>query len=178
MKKLILTSVIAIACIVNSNAQTQPSTPQQSFFDTVSKYFTSFNTNLTTFTSKSHAEISMGLDTVNNDTLTASFLVEAPVWKSFSLEANVRNRTVFGDITTAGGGVGYSIVKWDTKLTGFVDGGYDWTTKRSFVEPGIRIKKALTENTYAGVGISIPFGFNTGSKVITPSYSVFSGFRF
>lgn len=177
MKKTIAILTVALTAVLGQ-AQTVPISPQQSFFDTVTQYFSSMNSNLTTFTLGNHAELSLGFDTVGQDRLAASFLVEVPVWKAFSIEGNVRNATVLGDVVTAQGGIGYSVVKYDTKLTAFVDGGYRWDTKQSFVAPGVRVKKALTQNTYAGVGIELPFYVNGSNERIVPTYSIFTGFKF
>ena len=41
----------------------------------------------------------------------------------------------------------------DTKFVGYLEGGYDFNLNKPYAEIGTRIFKALTPNTYAGVGI-------------------------
>lgn len=165
--------------------------PEQTFFNSVAQYFSAFDTNSTTFSADTF-DLWAGADTVNNQNLAASLGLEILPFRSssssssfltnLSLESVTRNATVAGTILSEQAGIGYNLTHFDTRLTGYVDAGYRFDTRQGYVTPGLRVKKALTENTYAGVGIELPVYFTHGNSqsagTPSPTLSVFTGFKF
>ena len=103
-------------------------------------------------------------------------LIEFQFSKSFSFEGDFRNATVAGTIVSYQGGLGYSMVHYDTKLTGYINVGYKTDINLPYVAPGIRVKKALTDNTYGMVGLELPIYFRR--EAMSPTYIVGAGFKF
>lgn len=170
--------------------QTAPApTPQGTFFNSVAQFFTGFDTNSTTFLTDT-VDIWAGADTVNNQNMAASLGIEfLPLHSSsnsflaaLSVESVTRNATVAGTIVSEQAGFGYNFTHFDTRITGYLDGGYRFDTRQGYLAPGIRIKKALTENTYMGVGLELPIYLNHDngqpSGAPSPTPSVFTGFKF
>jgi hypothetical protein len=145
--KLILSLFAAFALATAVNAQTNAPTSPQSFFTTVEGYFTSFNTNLLTFQTNHHADIYLGMDTIENTKIAASFNIDVDVYSGFSGHAVVRNDTILGHVFETQGGVAYSFVTFDTKISFGADLGYRFDTKQTYAAPRIEVKKALTDNT-------------------------------
>lgn len=168
---LFLASMLAMPLL----AHAQTNTPQN-FFQSVQGYFTSFDTNSTTFLTDK-IDISLGTATIENAQLAADFLAEFQVKNPLSLEIDIRNTTVAGTVLSYAGGLGYNITHFDTRITGYIDGGYKTDTKSAYFAPGIRVKKALTANTYAGIGIELPINLS-GNRPITPTYVISAGFKF
>ena len=173
-----------------ATAQTNtPATPEQTFFNSVAQYFSAFDTNSTTFATDM-VNVWAGADTVNNQNLAASLGLEIlpfrtstnAVVSALSLESVTRNATVAGTIMSEQAGLGYNVTHFDTRLTGYVDAGYRFDTRQGYVAPGLRVKKALTENTYAGVGLELPVYFSRGTGqsagAPSPTLSIFTGFKF
>lgn len=158
---------------VLSNAPSNPGT----FFGTVQSYFTSFNPAYEqTFRKSNEVDIWAGTDSVQGAGMTASLGVSYNLWKSVSLESITRNGSIGGVIVSQQGGVGYSKVVHDVKVTAYLHGGYSFQDKATYGAIGARFVKALTENTYAGLGIEERIG---GKKVSnTPTISVLTGFNF
>ena len=172
-----LLSAFLLAFCFSLQAQTNQ-TPQ-SFFTTVESYFTAFNTNLFTFSTNHHADLYLGMDTIENTKIAASFNIDADVYKGFSAHAVVRNDTILGHVFSAQGGLAYSIINLDTKVSLGVDIGHRFDDNRTYAAPRIEVKKALTDNTFAGVGMELPIYFSGGGQsVVNPSFSVFTGFKF
>ncbi len=161
MKKTLAVLAVALACFA-SRAQVSTNTPQGTFFGSVSQYFTSFDTNSTTFKSNSF-DLWAGADYQNNLNFANSIGVEWQAVNLLSLESVTRNAGIAGTILSQQVGFGLNKVVYDTKLTGFVDGAYDFQLGRPFLTTGLRVKKALTVHTFAGIGIEVPFYFKGGS---------------
>lgn len=197
MKKYIKSAAAALVLVPYflvlapaSRAQTTTNVPPEStFFNSVLNYFSAFDTNSTTFATDT-VDLWAGADTVNNQNLAASLGLELlpfrastnSVAQNLSLESVTRNATVAGTIVSEQAGIGYNYSFHDTRLTGYVDAGYRFDTAQTYVAPGIRVKKALSANTYAGVGLELPvyFGHGSGQSAGAPSptLSVFTGFKF
>ena len=169
MKKTRILIAAALLCAFTLTAQTPP-TDNQSFFKSVSLYFTELNTNLdSTFgamngcASAGVASIQKGGVTLAND-ITLS--IAPSKLKGFGFSASVRDSGVAGTIVSAQGGVEYHYITHDVDLTPYLHGG-KWlmdTYKKPFAEIGLRVSKALTTHTYSmiGLGVQLP----TGGKVI------------
>ncbi len=187
--------MVAVAIFTSHNVSAQtnggpaPAAPEQSFFNSVAQYFSAFDTNSTTFATDTF-DLWAGADTVNNQNLAASLGLEILPFRTstntfasaLSLESVTRNATVAGTIVSEQAGFGYNLTHFDTRLTGYVDAGYRFDTRQGYVAPGLRVKKALTENTYAGVGLELPVYFTHGAGQSTgaasPTLSIFTGFKF
>lgn len=161
---------LQVAALPDTNVITSP----QSFGASLINYFTAFDTNSTTFLTNDTLDISVGSTTIENKQLAADFLAEFNIGKKFSVEADIRNATVAGTIVSFQGGFGYSLVHYDTKVTGFIDGGYKTDIKLPYIAPGIRAKKALTQNTFGQIGIELPIYLH-GNEGIAPSYTISVG---
>lgn len=183
MKKISsLFAIIALLAFMPAKAQTNgPST----FFQTAESYVTSFNISLTnTFGPAKRIEVWAGVEQNQGNNTAADFGVEADLWtlsqsaSSTMLlggESVTKNAGIAGTILAQQGGVNLKYIHWDTQFEGYIDGGYDFFNKRPYGEPGLRIKKALTDNTFAGVSISIPI--ERGWKG-TPNLLFLTGFTF
>jgi len=69
------------------------------------------------------------------------------------------------------------ISRYDTKLEGYIRVGYDWNVKGGVAEPGILIKKKLTANTFADIGISLPV-YTVGKLNRNPTLEIATGFTY
>jgi len=190
MKK-ILPSLCAVAALAIApvNAQTTNAVGAQTFFNSVAQYFSGFDTNATTFQADT-VDVWAGADTVNNQNLAAAFGLEILPFRSssnsflarLSVESVTRNATVAGVILSEQAGVGFNFTRFDTRVTAYFDAGYRFDSRQACVAAGLRAKKALTENTYAGVGLELPVYLNhargQSAGAPSPTLSVFTGFKF
>lgn len=186
MKNTIVSLTLAVALLTAgafaASAQTatnQPPASPGSFFNTAESYFTTFNTNLdVTFGSTNYrGSVIIGADYVQSVNISSSLSLSYDLpfaWKGVSAESTTRNAGIAGVILSQQCGVGYNIVVHDTKLTAFMEGGYDFNASKPYVAIGARISKALTEHTFAGIGLEGHFN----GHVSTPILSIFTGFTF
>ncbi len=188
MKKLILIAiaVVGLAGLGEQSAQAQTNTPSGSFLGTVQDYFTSFNTNYDATFGAERVTLWTGVDSIQGGaTPLANQLGFAyDVYSStganglkttaVQLENVLRNSGVAGTVVSEQAGLGLSIIVHDVKLTAYADFGYDLqaTKDKLYGEVGLRAFKALTEHTFAGVGIAAQVPANR--QVL----SVFAGFTF
>lgn len=186
MKKLfctiVLASVLAAQAQTNPPAPPAPSTPPASvgsFFQTAQSYFTSFNTNLdSTFLSR--GEIAVGVDSIQGGgaNLANSVRVSYNTYKSISLELQVRDTGVSGVFIGEEFGPALNFVIHDAKLTLFGHLGLNnandatKTDRRIYGEIGVRAQKALTEHTFAGIGMGIQLPDQQRT------FTIFTGFTF
>lgn len=175
MKKLILTLVMAAAFVAGAQAQTSP---EQTFFNSVGDYFTSFNTNLLTF-QKNKFEVWTGVAYQQNVDVANVLGVDFDVKKGggFYVEGTMANAGIAGTVLNLAGGGGYSIVKYDTRLSFGVNGGYDFQIKQPIVEIYGDVRKSLTENTFAGLRLSYETSFS-GASPHAPLVLGLVGFTF
>jgi hypothetical protein len=177
MKKLFALALLALAA-VSAQAQTNTNTSPQSFFGTAFDYVTKFNTNLTTFGTNSPYELWMGAAYQSGLNIGAQVGLEA---KPFS---GVPGLTL-GSVTTMAGiggtfaeqeaDLGYSIVHYDTEFGVGLGGVYGFQENTFQGAIYAEIKKAMTQNTFAGTRIEGVFGSGKPSQ---PIVSVFAGFTF
>jgi len=179
-------SVVSALSAVNLLAQTNAPAPtlptsSGSFASSVQSYFTSFNTNLDSTFSTARGEFAVGVDSIQGGTVPLANSLRLSVnmpgtnWLSaFSLESVTRDGGVTGGIISEQVGLGINFVVHDAKLTLFADGGYNFddAAHRGFAEVGVRVQKALTEHTFAGIGMGAILPGN--SRVFT----AFTGFTF
>ena len=170
LKFTILAIVLAaIPCIASADTSTPPT-----FLDTVKGYFSSFNPALTNVFSNAKsfdlwtaAEQNLG-NNMSAD-LGGEYTFYRVPTKSLSLSAEgvLKAAGVGGTIVAGQGGFGVSYTHLDAKLTLYGDFGYDNPNARPVGEIGLRFKKALTDNTYAGAGLGFPIEKNkTGRQNI------------
>lgn len=179
MKKLMLIGLITALAVIGVNAQTN--TPSQAFYRTVMDYFTTFDTNSTTFIEE-RGSVWTGVDSISESdvSLANSLGISYKLGKTaISAESVLRNSGVAGTLVSEQVGIGLNFVVYDAKLTLYGDAGYDFLLKdvkretdRLFGEIGLRAQKAMTKRTYAGAsfGVQVP-----ESKQV---FSVFAGFTY
>lgn len=178
--------LILSASLLTLNVSAQSNTPV-SFIHTVEGYFISHNPDLTnTFGATHKADIWTSLDSIQGDKASAAKLADAvgiayTVYDHLSLENVLRTSGIAGTIVSDQFGVGLNFTVIDTRLTLYGDGGYNIENSHLagtkfkdnlFGEVGIRVKKALTENTYAGIGLGVQLP--NAAQV----YQVVAGFTF
>lgn len=176
MKRLLLISVLLLSGLTlraqtNTPPVVPPSTPQ-GFLSSALLYFSSINTNYTF----SPFKIWTGGDYQNQinfaDSINFSYDVLQPAsytqGVAFGAEAGMRNAGIAGTIVSyaAGGNVSYNY--YDTRIEGYVDGGYNDPFHKGFAELGARILKKPTANTFLGLGL----GFQIPTK--GPNYPIAS----
>lgn len=170
---MLLAAVLTVATLTTTvQAQTT------NFFDSFAGYFTSFNTNLLTFQQNDRVDFRLGTANVNNQNMRATFGASVNVWKGLAIEADVHNASALGTIVAYEAGAGWSFVKWDTKLTAYLHVGYDVDAASAYVAPGLRVQKALTDHTFAGIGISLDEKFKNRANRTGPTIGIFTGFVF
>jgi hypothetical protein len=182
IKSLITTALLALAI----GAKAQP-TNAPSFFDSLTGYFTSHNLELTNTFGAHKGEAWTSFDSVQGNTSQQAKLLDAigfqySVYDHLSLENVVRMSGIAGTVATEQVGVGLNFVIIDTKITFYADGGYDIEKSRLTTHPkfkddlfgelGVRGRKALTANTFAGIGMGIRV------PDATQVYQVMAGFTF
>jgi hypothetical protein len=91
-----------------------------------------------------------------------------------SVEDTVRDSGIAGTVLSEGFGVGLTYVIHDTRLTAYLEGVYAMNELQDkyCAEFGLRISKALTTHTFAGVGIGMQLP--SERKIL----SAFAGFTF
>lgn len=170
MKKLLLS--IGLIVSVSASAQTNNST---TFFNSVTSYFTGFNTNLLTFQNEKGSMFT-SVDSIQGGEhpLANSVGLSYKIYKVVGAETLFRNTGTTGVFLEAQAGLNLNFVLWDTKVTPYVDCGYAFAepTEKIYAEPGVRVQKALTDHTYAGVGLGVQLPVNR------QVFSVFAGFTF
>lgn len=173
-------ALIMLLCLLFSGGQASaqtnavPTTPA-TFFTSVSQYFASFDTNKTTFAKTNECDFWAGADYVSGVNISSSLGLEYQLWKKVSVESVTRNAGIAGTILSQQIGVGLNATLYDVKITGYLDGGYDFLHKQPYAALGARVKKALTQNTFAGLGLEAQV-MKHGSS--TPTISIFTGFTF
>jgi hypothetical protein len=190
MKKLIV--IASLLCTLAVTAQTIPQLPAvatnappsspANFLTSVQGFFTSF-TDLQTFTTNDTFDLWTGAEYINNaHTAVCLGFSYNTAWRPLGLTLGFESvtRNVPGLIGTAilsqNVGVNLQLVHKDVKLVAYVDPGYDFDLKQANVEIGARVFKALTDNTYTGLGIAERIG---GGKISAyPTISVFAGVKF
>jgi len=158
-----------------TNAPAAPPASSGTFFDSVTGYFSGFNPELAgTFTNRGQFWTSMDSIQGGSNPLANSIGMSYDVLGKLSLEGVFRNSGAAGAVVDAQGGLGLSFVVTDVKLTAYVDGGYGFaeTKDPAYGEIGVRVLKALTPHTFAGVGIAAQMPANR--QVL----SAFVGFTF
>lgn len=183
MKKLSALLLCALGVLGVEPAFSQPDTnappsfTPQGFLTSFKNYFLTSDTNSTTFTTHDFdvwagADYVQGVNTAQSLGLEYDFYHLSNKNVSLSAESVTRNAGIAGIILNQQVGLGLNLTHFDTKITGFIDGGYDFDGARPYAAIGARIKKALTVNTFGGLGIEEHFGTHS-SRI--PTMSIFAG---
>lgn len=160
---------------INTNAPAAPPATSGTFFDSVTGYFSTLNPELAgTFTNRGTFWTSIDSIQGGASPLANEIGLSYGVWKMVSLEGVFRNSGVAGTIVDYQGGIGLSFNVVDVRLTAYADGGYGQaeTSDKTYGEVGVRVMKALTTHTFAGVGIAAQLPANR--QIL----SAFVGFTF
>lgn len=159
MKRLTLITLLASAFV--AGAQTN----NGSFFGTVSQYFTTFNPSLTnTFAAKTTLWTGVDSQQGSGSSLMNEIGVSYNAYGPLSIESVTRDGGVAGTLISQQIGLGLNFKIIDTRLTVYADAGYKLDSPANskfqddlYGEIGIRVAKALTDHTFAWVGIGAQF---------------------
>lgn len=167
--------------VTNVQAQGNPPLPTDtpSFFATAQQYFTSFNTNLdNTFIER--GEIAVGVVSIQGGGVNLANEVRGSyvAYKALSIDAAFRDAGIAGTFVSEQLGLSANYVVHDAKFTVYMDGLYHQEkptagNSRLTGELGIRVQKALTQHTFAGVEAAVQF-----SKGQPRVFGTFAGFTF
>jgi len=149
MKKVIAFLSISAVCAVG---HAQGGT---NFVQSVQAYFTSFNTNYTFIGEK--LDLETGYKQVTGVNAASFATLNYHVNDNFELGGTMQYSGVGSPINAleVGGGYGYNY--YDTRVTVDLYGGYDWYQHTGVLEPKLEVKKKLTPNTFASLGMSLPY---------------------
>lgn len=153
MRNMIAAVILAVS-LTAASAQTEQ--PHQTFFNSVTGYFTSFNTNLDSVFTTHKGTLWVGQDWQGGAHASSSLGLEYVVYKGFSLDSETRFADLTGNVKSQQIGVGYNIDMHDVRITGFVAGDYDFESTNATADLGLRAKKLLTEHTFSFVEFVIP----------------------
>ncbi len=149
-----------------TNAPPVPTSPGN-FFSSVMGFFSSFDTALDPTFGQSRGQAWTGVDAINGGPaslaneigLSYDFYRTTPTTNStlfaVSAESVTRNGGVTGTLISEGVGVGLSFIVHDVRLTGYLDGLYNFDHSYSSqfgAEFGLRAEKALGLHTFTYVG--------------------------
>lgn len=184
MKRLL--TACGLCGLIGLSGQVQAQSTNGNFFGSVTSYFSSFNTNLDSNFGSERVSVWTGVDSIQGGTtpLANQLGIGYDVYSTYGadglkktaiqFENVLRNSGVAGTVVSDQAGFGLSFIVHDVKLTAYADAGYDLQAphEKIYGEIGLRAFKALTEHTFAGVGIGAQVPANR--QVL----SVFAGFTF
>jgi hypothetical protein len=156
----------------------------ETFFDDVESYFTSFNTNLTTFTGSNYYQMWTAIEYQSGINLGVSFGLEAQPFsgaRGLTLGSVSALAPAIGTIAAQEFDVGWSITHYDVRVTAGGLVGYTFESA-SAAEKGIgggvfvEAEKALSDTTFAGIRLEEKFG--GGNHANQPYLFLQTGFVF
>ena len=161
-------SAPVVTVISNQMGTVSVPVDQGSFIGTTFGYFTSFNTNLAGTFGASSGTVWAGAVSIlggppGEPSMANELGMSYAVYKHFSPEVVLRNANVAGTVVSLSGGVSYGLVLVDTRIAPYVGGGYDWNLGKMYGEVGLRIQKALSTHTFAGVSYGVQITGDKGS---------------
>lgn len=177
---LTLVLLIGLVAVHAQDTNNVPPATPQSFFGTVQQYFTSANTNFDLSQGKAELWTSMAYQSGLNFAadLGLRYRLSKPGAASgFAVESVTRNASIAGTIVSQQVGVSYCLYNHDIEISGGIDGGYDFQKSSGLFTVFLDARKALTENTFAGLRL----GYETdlkNAKAEPPVLSVIVGFKF
>lgn len=163
MKKVIAALMVVVA-LATANAQVQPQ-PHQTFFDSVTGYFSSHNTNYAGILQSHKGTLWSGQDWQAGAHISTSLGLEYLVYKQISLDSETRFSDLTGSVSSQQIGAGYNVDIIDVRLTGFVAGSYNFDTDRITPQIGLRAKKLLTDHTFSFVGFVVPIQHKANPRI-------------
>lgn len=143
-------------CLPRAFSQTATEQPHQTFFNSVTGYFTSFNTNYDSVFATHKGTLWAGQDWQGGAHASSSLGLEYLVYKQLSVDSETRFADLTGNVKAQQIGLGYNVDVHDTRLTGFLAGSYDFDTEKACPILGIRAKKLLTDHTFAFTEFVVP----------------------
>lgn len=159
--KTLAVLLLSSLCLLIPKTQAQSATNVPTFFTSVEAYMTSFNTNYT-FTNNTF-DLETGYKQVTGVNAASFATFDYYIAQNFEASAEIQYSGVGSAINGGELGVGYAIVNhYDTRLSLYLYGGYDDVRAEGFVESKVEIKKKLTKNTFASIGMSLPIFFKGG----------------
>jgi hypothetical protein len=175
----------ATSAAMNAAATGNPTV--STWLQSAEAYFTSFNTNSTTFESH-NLRVFTGPDYQSQINVDAAVGAQYRVWNSESatinvaatglglgLESVVRNAGIAGTLDSAQAGAGLMVDKYDVEISAWVDGGYSPYKDSAFAAGAAQVSKAATANTFVGVRLETQFFSKTPGQ---PLVGVFVGATF
>jgi len=163
---LTLSLTLSPAFIDQASAQDAPPPPPPpistgSFFNTTIGWMSSFNTNNLW---DSRGSFAAGVDSIQGagNNLANSLRLSYEAWQpsptaSLAVESVTRNGGVAGAVISQQAGLGFNFKVFDTRLTAYADGGYDFATPNRdhlYAEVGLRAAKKMTKYTFIEIGIA------------------------
>lgn len=148
--------IMAVLLAVGLAASAQTEQPHQTFFNSVTGYFTSYNANLDSVFATHKGTLWAGQDWQGGAHASSSLGLEYIVYKQFSLDSEIRFADLTGNVKSQQIGVGYNVDVHDVRITGFIAGDYDFETDSARANLGLRAKKLLTDHTFSFVEFVIP----------------------
>jgi hypothetical protein len=172
--------VITLAVALPARAQTNlPPVDNSTFFASAMSYFSQFNPAYEETFHSNHFAAWTGLSSVQGAGVPLQNeigLSWAVVKETLSVEAVVHDSGVTGTLVNVQAGLGVNKIVHDVKLTAYVHGGYnisrDVRGDKGYALVGVRVAKALTLHTFAGLGagVRLPRGDR--------EFTAFTGFVF
>ena len=170
-----LITAVAALLAIGFTAQAQTNTPAGNIFGTIESYLTSFNTNYTW--SGVTLEFDTGYAQVTGVNAASKLNLQYDIG-NFDLGTSLQFSGVGSAFNAYEGQIGYAVLNhYDTKIDVVLRAGYDDTVQSAVVEPGITLKKKLTENTFAETAITMPIYFHQ-QFVKTPTFYIGVGFTY
>jgi hypothetical protein len=164
-----------LVCPVTFAQTPQPPT-QQTFFQSVGDYFTSFNPAYS-MVAAHKLEVWTAAEYQNQINFADDLGVDYRFDSGLKLEAVMRNAGIGGIIVDSQIGIGYSLAFNDVEVSAGVNGGYLVQERHGVFVPYIDFRKCVTENTYLGLRLS--YDAVVGAKSSNyPSIAVITGFKF
>jgi hypothetical protein len=170
MKKL-LAALAASTLVMAGHAQVAiTSTNAPTFIASAATYLTTQNTNFDFASYK--LDLETGYRQANGTGASSFAKLAYYVTPAIQLNAQIGYFGIGSPINSFEGGIGYAIYqKYDVRVTAEINGGYDANVRSGVVEPGFEAKKKMTKNTYASIGLYLPYyvgkAFNTSPTFTT-----------
>lgn len=172
--KIIVKTVAILATLITAFAasgQSQTNTPTTgTFVDSLIAYGTTSNTNFNFDTVK--LDIETGYRQAVGTGASSFTKFGYYVTPAIQLDASIGYFGIGSPINSFEAGIGYALYQYyDVRITANLDFGYDDNQRAAVIEPGIEAKKKLTKNTYASIGLYLPYfvgkPFNTSPTLTT-----------
>jgi hypothetical protein len=175
-KFLIGIAVLGLAMVAAPIAQAQSTNNVGTFFVSAEQYFTAFNTNYTfegvTFEASTGYKQQIGVN-------AASYMTMQYDIGRVNLGTSFLFSGVGSAVNEVEAQIGYAIVQhYDLEVDVNFLGGYSAWSSSGVIEPEIDLKKKLTPNTFAEIGMSMPQFLNQKEFNSSPTFKFGAGFTF